>query len=95
MGVYQVFIDISGCKFGKWTAVSRAKNNKRGSSVWNCVCDCGQKRLIEGGSLRHGNTSGCPRCSSNVKPDTAFNRLFDSYKRHAKKADREEAYQLR
>lgn len=47
-------IDIAGQKFGRWTVVSRA----HGAS-WDCVCDCGTRRVVTGSSLKLGTSPSC------------------------------------
>lgn len=56
-GCYQK--DIKGRKFNRWTAVKKVGVNKRGNSVWECVCECGNVRNIERSSLITGNSKSC------------------------------------
>jgi hypothetical protein len=54
------FIDMTGQTFGMLTVVSRAKNRKSGGSRWHCICDCGNKTISAGVSLRRGQRDcGC------------------------------------
>jgi len=50
-------IDLAGQMFGRWTVVGYASSGK-----WNCRCQCGTKKLVNGSSLRRGATNGCIRC---------------------------------
>lgn len=54
----QKFIDITNKRFGRLTVVSKAANigNK---AAWNCLCDCGNKIVVIGSSLRNGSTKSC------------------------------------
>jgi len=53
-------IDLTGKKFGRWTVISRSKNNTNaGQPKWDCVCECGTNREITGGTLRSGNSKSC------------------------------------
>lgn len=52
------FIDISGMKFGKFTVISRVDSNKKGT-FWNCICDCGRQKIVDGPALKRGNTKSC------------------------------------
>jgi hypothetical protein len=65
--------DITGLKFGNLTVVSREKNNAGGTAMWLCVCDCGEKRIVEGTGLRAGRNKSCgcksPRFKSTKFPD--------------------------
>ena len=61
--------DITGQKFGKWTAVSYShselynKNgNKTKAALWNCICDCGTKAILIGITLRTGQSKQCSNC---------------------------------
>jgi hypothetical protein len=46
-------IDITGQRFGRWTAISYA------DSVWTCRCDCGTERRVVGKTLRNGSSKSC------------------------------------
>ncbi len=52
-------IDLSNKKFGKLTVIQRSSANKRGNCMWECLCDCGNSKLIESCSLRRGYTKSC------------------------------------
>lgn len=52
------FIDITGQKYGRLTAVSRAKN-KGTRAAWNCLCDCGNQVVVDGKKLRTSHTKSC------------------------------------
>lgn len=53
------YIDITGQRFGRITVVSLHEINKNRTASWNCLCDCGVKRVIIGTSLRKGVTVSC------------------------------------
>lgn len=48
-----------GDRFGEWVVVSRAQNNKEGSSRWNCLCSCGTKRAVSAKSLSGVRSLSC------------------------------------
>lgn len=50
-------IDITGKRFGRWTVLSYAGDRK-----WNCRCNCGTERAVDGASLRKGLSTGCLKC---------------------------------
>ena len=52
------FIDITGQKFSRLTVISRAESRGR-STMWNCVCECGEEKVVHGSSLRSGETRSC------------------------------------
>jgi len=44
--------DITGSVFGALTVLNREPNKKDGSAVWQCVCRCGEIRVIAGTGLK-------------------------------------------
>jgi hypothetical protein len=52
------FIDITGQRFGRLTAVSREKRvSKR--TFWLCRCDCGRETVVDRSNLKFGVTKSC------------------------------------
>lgn len=51
-------IDLSGKTFNLLKVVSYS-HQKGKLHYWSCVCDCGKEKIIEGSSLRSGNTRSC------------------------------------
>ena len=46
--------------FGKLTVIKYyGKNIKGHSSLWECSCECGSVVIVNGGSLKRGDTSSC------------------------------------
>lgn len=52
-------INLSGEKFGKLLVLARAPNGRSRQTMWDCVCDCGYVRAINGSHLRRGQTKSC------------------------------------
>lgn len=52
-------IDLTGQKFGRLIVIRQAGKNKRRQSRWLCKCDCMQKIIVVGFSLKNGNTKSC------------------------------------
>lgn len=52
-------IDLTGQRFGRLTVVGRAENSKDQRAMWNCICDCGNRKVISGQELRKGLTKSC------------------------------------
>lgn len=50
--------DYTGQKIGRLTVISRAENDKYGVR-WNCVCDCGKKKIVSATCFRSGHTKSC------------------------------------
>ena len=53
--------DITGQRFGRLTVIKEADNRHyaRRNSYWECLCDCGNTIVIQGGALRSGHTRSC------------------------------------
>lgn len=55
--------DLTGMKFGRLTVISRAKDiiSESGykTAMWNCVCDCGNTKVVRGKCLTGGVTKSC------------------------------------
>ena len=57
-------IDIKGQRFGWLIVLKRVENSENGTAMWLCLCDCGNKKVIYGCSLRTGRTRSCGCLSS-------------------------------
>jgi len=51
-------VDITGQRFGRWLVLNRSQNI-RNRPHFNCVCDCGTKRVVESRSLTNGKSKSC------------------------------------
>lgn len=51
------YIDIKDKIFGRLTALEIDSINK--SYYWKCLCDCGNRVIIQGNKLRSGRTKSC------------------------------------
>lgn len=52
------FIDITGERFGRLTAINRC-GKVGGKTLWRCVCDCGNTTDVTISNLRNGHTQSC------------------------------------
>lgn len=57
-----VALDIRGDRYGRLTALRRVADI-RGKTAWECVCDCGARRVVPTRHLRHGDAAACKRCA--------------------------------
>jgi len=57
------FRDLSGQRFGKRVVISwnssSVHNEKKGSSLWNVICDCGKTSVIPTSTLKATSSCGC------------------------------------
>jgi hypothetical protein len=47
-------IDLSGRRFGRWVV-----RTSGGNRTWDCVCDCGTRRVVRGNHLSSGASKSC------------------------------------
>lgn len=52
-------IDIIGQKFGKLLVLEQSGKSSDGSFNYLCQCDCGNQKIVNGVSLRQGQTTSC------------------------------------
>lgn len=79
--------DITNRTFGILKAIKPLFINKNRAVVWLCECGCGEKRQISASSLLTGNSKscGCVNNKYSEPGESAFNILYNSYKRKAEK----------
>ena len=55
--------DMIGKRFGRWIVESRAEDYVTSFGdrfdQWNCVCDCGTRRVVSGNNLIRGRSKSC------------------------------------
>lgn len=51
-------VDLTGQKFGRLTVIDFS-HRRINQSMWNCICECGNKVVVGGYDIRSGNTSSC------------------------------------
>lgn len=51
-------LELTGQRFWRLTVLEKvpSKNNR---SMWRCVCDCGNEKVVEGRNLKKGLTKSC------------------------------------
>ena len=81
--------DLIGKKFGRLTVIAESeKRYSNGLVLWDCVCICGNKKTVNGASLRNGKTQSCGCLMLDSvrldKGEASFNKLYGAYKRGAK-----------
>lgn len=53
------FIDLTGQKFGRLTAIEVAGSTPTMGVLWKCLCECNQEVFVPSGQLRSGRTKSC------------------------------------
>lgn len=53
------FIDMSGQKIHKLTVIRPVGKDKGRNTLWECLCDCGNKTITSGSRIRRGMTKSC------------------------------------
>lgn len=69
------FIDLTGRQFGKLFVIKRGPNNRFGTAMWICKCECGNEIIARSGDIlkKEGSSCGCSR----FKHRGAHTRLFN------------------
>lgn len=68
------FIDMTGQKFGRMTALEFFAGGGGKKPKWLCRCECGIEKKVTGYQLRSGKTKSCG-CLRNDKSSERFTRL--------------------
>lgn len=55
----QKWVDITGQKFGRWTALERVVKPNNRNAYWRCQCECGTIKEVMGKNLRNGRSTSC------------------------------------
>jgi|APGre2960657404_1045060.scaffolds.fasta_scaffold54728_2 hypothetical protein len=50
--------DLTNQKFGRLTVIGQGAHIGK-AKAWNCICDCGNTKLVQTGNLRSGTTVSC------------------------------------
>ena len=56
-------IDMTNQVVGELTVLKRVENSKDGKAQWECLCSCGNKRIVKGKDLRNQKITKCKKCS--------------------------------
>lgn len=60
-------MDLTGKRYGQLTVISENRRSEKGKYYWNCICDCGNKKIVDGYELRRGNIKSCG-CLQKIPP---------------------------
>ena len=76
--------DLSGQKFGRLTVIMRSIG-KYPRPHYNCICECGNKIIVDGRSLTSGNTRSCgclhkeQLAERNTKHGERYTKLYKTW----------------
>ena len=51
--------DLTGKRFGRWTAIRKTPSSEKDEIRWDCICDCGTQRSVLERSLLRGRSKSC------------------------------------
>jgi hypothetical protein len=51
--------DLSGQRFGRLTAMQRVGLDPRGKTLWQCICECGNRPITRADRLVSGQAASC------------------------------------
>ena len=51
--------DLTGRQFGEWTVIGYSHTDKHWHSFWHCVCSCGTEKVVQGRTLKSGESKSC------------------------------------
>jgi hypothetical protein len=83
-------LELVGQKFGRWAVISEAGRNKQGNFMWLCQCDCGERRIVSGGSLTSDNSRSCGCIKDEIFAERTMQRSFKHG--HAKRGSASRTY---
>jgi len=82
-------IDLTGQKFSRLTVLRYSHTSKWKKAQWLCQCECGGHNIVGTTQLKKGKTKSCGCLWKEImvleEGESAFNDLYSSYKRVAKK----------
>lgn len=52
-------IDLTGQIFDRLTVIEYMGRDKYRNSIWLCLCDCNNEKIVSGYNLKRGNTKSC------------------------------------
>lgn len=53
------FNNLTNQKFGRLTVLALSTKRYKGGTIWECLCDCGNKKMVRRSSLQCGDSKSC------------------------------------
>lgn len=62
-------LQLTGMRFGKWVVVSQTDKPRPTSigTYWICMCECGDKSVVSGGTLTSQSSTQCRKCANEAR----------------------------
>ena len=79
-------IDLTNKKIGKLHIISYSHSNR--SNYWNCICDCGRKKIMRGSAINAGIIKSCGCINGRY-----HNSLRHALERNFKRIDKSECWE--
>lgn len=83
--MHHKFVDITGNKYGKLTAIKFSHISNTGYSYWEFKCDCGNTSIINKYNVVKYKQKGCGCGYKHSKEDAPIRECLSDYKGSAKK----------
>lgn len=75
-------IDLTGCKLGAWTVLSRIPGSRSSPMRWLCRCDCGKEVAVRSQSLRDGTSTKCFTCGIKIRSESIRQEIEERFWRY-------------
>jgi len=63
------FVNLTGKQFNRLTVIDlNLEHSSKKRKFWNCICQCGNKKIIEGENLKSGKTLSCGCWAREIHP---------------------------
>lgn len=59
-------LNLIGNRYGHLVAIRVSASSLSGKANWECLCDCGTRKIVSTSHLRSGHTTSCGKCGRQV-----------------------------
>ena len=66
------FLDRTGLKYGRLTAIKHSGKDKRNKHLWLCKCECGNEKIVVSDNLSSGRSNSCGCLKSEFLANSGF-----------------------
>ena len=69
--------DLSSQRFERWLVISYNEDvsKQKGKPYWNCICDCGNTKVVRGNSLKSGGSKSCGCLTKEITSERSIKDL--------------------